>query len=146
MRVYVDSSALLKRVVAEAESDAVEEALGRHAANQDVLVASALAWIEVSRAIRFRLDGIDAEEALEAIEVALSGIAERAITADVVSLARRIEPATLRTLDAVHLATAVLLDVDVIVTYDDRLTKAAQHNGIAVSAPCDASQYRLDTT
>jgi hypothetical protein len=53
----------------------------------------------------------------------------------VVSLARRIEPNVLRTLDAIHLATAVLLDVDAVLTYDERLALAARHNGLAVSAP-----------
>lgn len=71
----------------------------------------------------------------EAIEDALSGIAERPITADVVSLARRIEPNVLGSLDAIHLATAVLLDVDTLVTYDARLATAARYNGLAVSAP-----------
>jgi hypothetical protein len=46
-----------------------------------------------------------------------------------VSLARRIEPNALRSLDAILLATAVLLDVDTVLTYDDRLTTAARHNG-----------------
>ncbi len=62
-------------------------------------------------------------------QVALSGIAERPMTAEVVSLARRIDPTVLRSLDAMHLATAVLLDADVIVTNDDRLAEAAWHKG-----------------
>jgi hypothetical protein len=41
----------------------------------------------------------------------------------------------LRSLDAIHLATAVLFDVDVVLTYDERLAMAARHNGLAVSAP-----------
>jgi hypothetical protein len=52
-----------------------------------------------------------------------------------VSLARRIEPNLLRSLDAIHLATAVLLDADTVLTYDDRLAEAARYNGLTVSAP-----------
>ena len=51
--------------------------------------------------------------------------------------AGRLEPATLRTLDAFHLAAALDLgdDLEGIVTYDDRLAQAAQANGIPVIAP-----------
>lgn len=139
MRVYVDSSALLKRSVAEAESDAVEEVLERHVDDEDVLISSSLAWVEVSRALRSRLDDEGHEVINEAIEAALSGIAERPLAADVVSLARRIGPIVLRSLDAIHLATAVLIDADVMITYDDRLAVAARQNGITVSAPAAKS-------
>jgi predicted nucleic acid-binding protein len=135
VKVYVDSSALIKRAVVEAESEAVEEALAQHVDAEDALVSSTLAWIEISRALRARLDGEDHDVVTEAIDDALSGIAERPITADVVSLARRIEPNVLRSLDAIHLATAVLLDADTVLTYDDRLSEAARQNGLTVSAP-----------
>jgi predicted nucleic acid-binding protein len=135
VKVYVDSSALIKRAVAERESEAVEEALEQHVEAQDALVSSTLAWIEISRALRARLDREDHDVVTEAIDDALSGIAERPITADVVSLARRIEPNVLRSLDAIHLATAVLLDADTVMTYDDRLAGVARHNGLTVSAP-----------
>lgn len=135
MRVYVDSSALIKRSITEAESDAVEEVLGRHIDDEDALVSSSLALIEVSRALRGRLDGEGHDVVNEAIEDALSGIAERPIAADVVSLARRIGPNVLASLDAIHLATAILVDADVVLTYDDRLAAAARHNELTVSAP-----------
>jgi predicted nucleic acid-binding protein len=135
MKVYVDSSALIKRAVAEAESETLEQVLERHVEAADALVSSTLAWIEISRALRARLDGQGQDVFTEAIDDALAGVAERAITPDVVSLARRIEPNVLRSLDAIHLATAVLLDVDAVLTYDERLAMAARHNGLAVSAP-----------
>jgi predicted nucleic acid-binding protein len=135
VKVYVDRSALIKRAVAERESEAVEEALEQHVEAQDALVSSTLAWIEIGRALRARLDREDHDVVTEAIDDALSGIAERPITADVVSLARRIEPNVLRSLDAIHLATAVLLDADTVMTYDDRLAGVARHNGLTVSAP-----------
>jgi predicted nucleic acid-binding protein len=57
VKVYVDSSALIKRAVAEAESETLERVLERHAEAADALVSSTLAWIEISRALRARLDG-----------------------------------------------------------------------------------------
>lgn len=137
MRVYVDSSALLKRVIEEAESDALETVLERHVANDAVIVSSSLAWVEVSRALR-RLSigqGTNERDIVTAIEDALSGVAERPIGQDVISLARRIAPPGLRTLDAIHLATAVVLDVDVVLTYDDRLAEACRHTGLSTAEP-----------
>ena len=135
MRVYVDSSALIKRVAVESESDALEEALRRHVDADDALVSSSLSWIEVSRALRGHVSGEHRDTIAAAVEDALSGVAERPITTDVVSLARRIGPAVLRSLDAIHLATAVLLDADAVVTYDQRLADAARLNDLSVISP-----------
>lgn len=136
VRVYVDSSALIKRSVQEAESDQLEDALERYVRTASPLVSSSLAWVEVSRALRTRAAHGDANAAFQdAVAVALSGVAERPITEDVVGLARRIGPSPLRTLDAIHLATAILLDVDVLITYDDRLADACRHHGLVVGAP-----------
>jgi predicted nucleic acid-binding protein len=137
VRIYVDSSALIKRSVDEAESEALDAALDRFVVDDAVLVTSSLAWIEVSRALRAALDDGrgDEDETIEAIDVALSGVAERPITDEVVGLARRIAPPRLCTLDAIHLATAVLLDVDVMLTYDSRLVDACRHNGVTVLTP-----------
>lgn len=51
--------------------------------------------------------------------------------------AGRLDPALLRTLDAVHLAAAIELgdDLDGIVTYDERLAEAARFHGVPTSAP-----------
>ncbi len=137
MRVYFDSSALIKRSVQEAESDAVEATFGRYVADDAVIVSSSLAWVEVSRALRSRLEsGWSGEDELhDAVEGALSGVAERLITGEVVSLARRVAPSKLRSLDAIHLATAILLDVDEVVAYDDRLIDACRHNGLTAVTP-----------
>jgi predicted nucleic acid-binding protein len=137
VRIYLDSSALIKRSVDEAESEALDAALDRFVVDDAVLVTSSLAWIEVSRALRAALDDGrgDEDETIEAIDVALSGVAERPITDEVVGLARRIAPPRLRTLDAIHLATAVLLDVDVMLTYDSRVVDAGRHNGVTVLTP-----------
>lgn len=137
VRVYFDSSALIKRSVQEAESDALEAAFERYVAEDAVIVSSSLAWLEIGRALRARLDGHSntVAEIQDAIEAALSGVAERLITEEVIGLARRVPPARLRTLDAIHLATAILLDVDEVVAYDERLVDACRHNGLAVATP-----------
>jgi len=133
MRVYVDSSALIKRVVAEAESAALVEFLDGHYWQTDLLVSSSLGWVEVSRVVLARAKS--AADAGELIEGAMSGIDERSMSADVISVARRIEPLILRSLDAIHLATAVLIDADLVVTYDDRLADACRRNALAVAMP-----------
>lgn len=137
MRVYFDSSALIKRSVQEAESDAVEAAFDRYVAEDAVIISSSLAWVEVSRALRTRLDGgsYGGDEIQDAVEGALAGVAERLITGDVIGLARRVAPPLLRILDAIHLATAIVLDVDEVVAYDDRLIDACRSNGLTTAVP-----------
>lgn len=134
MRIYLDSSALIKRSIEEAESDAADRAIDDYVARGDVLLSSSLAWVEVSRAIRARRTdtGPGTEDA---IDIALSGVAERMITDEVIGLARRIAPRVLRSLDAIHLATAILLDVDEIMVYDERLADACHRHGLRVVAP-----------
>jgi predicted nucleic acid-binding protein len=133
MRLYIDSSALIKRVIAEQESADVVDFLDSHHQQGDLLASSSLAWVEVSRAVLARVKS--STTAGELIEDAMSGIDERSMSADAVSLARRIEPLTLRSLDAIHLASAVLIDADVVVTYDDRLADACRRNALAVASP-----------
>jgi hypothetical protein len=60
---------------------------------------------------------------------------EHPMDSQVVALARRLRPPVLRTLDAIHLASALLLDADVVLTYDARLAEACVENGLVVAAP-----------
>ena len=131
MRVYLDSSALIKRVIVEQESTDLVDFLDAHYQQADLLASSSLAWVEVSRAVLARAKA--PATAGDLIDGAMSGIDERPMTAEVVSVARRIEP--LRSLDAIHLATAVLIDADLVVTYDDRLADACRRNSLAVASP-----------
>ena len=64
--------------------------------------------------------------------VDLIGIDDRILDA-----AGILEPRILRTLDAIHLATALTLgdDLDAIVTYDDRMTEAARLLGLSTVRP-----------
>lgn len=133
MYVYVDSSALIKRVIAEDESAELLRFLDGHYQQDDLLVTSSLGLVEVSRVVmgRARTPIV----AGDLIDEAMSGIDERPMTADVVSVARRVEPLIVRSLDAIHLATAVVLDADIVVTYDDRLADACRRNSLAVATP-----------
>lgn len=133
MNIYVDTSTLLKRVVDEPGADRARARL-REMAASDLLVTSSLAGVEVSRALRRLAARTGTGVRHAAIEVALSGVAERAMTADVVSLAKRLGPDTLRSLDAIHLATAVLLDAGLLLTHDGRLHQAAGSWGLPVEA------------
>jgi predicted nucleic acid-binding protein len=137
MRVYVDSSALLKRAVREDESEALEQALESYLDEGAAIVTSTLAGLEVGRALLRRTEGTVVQEGVDA---ALAGIAERHLTEDIVGLARRIRPPLSRTLDALHLATAFVLDAGLLVTYDHRLAEACRHNSLPTVAPGRAAQ------
>ncbi len=133
-RIYLDSSAVIKRVIAESGSAELVATLDICHNRGDLLVSSSLAWIEVTRGLRARVVGSAAEATAHA-DAALSGVAEQPMSPQVVSLARRLNPAQLRSLDAIHLASAILLDADQVITYDDRLAAACVENGLVVSAP-----------
>lgn len=129
MAHYIDTSALVKLVVEEAESDALRAWL---AAADRAPISSDLARTEVVRAARRAAP----ELALEAREV-LSAIDLIALTPWTFDEAGRLDPDVLRTLDALHLAAALDLgdDLEGLVTYDERMAAAARANGIPVVAP-----------
>jgi predicted nucleic acid-binding protein len=135
MRVYVDTSALVRRVlVTEPHASAAERYLAdRHAAG-DTLESSVLARIETARALKARrLPG--GYELAAFVDAALAGLEIVALTEDVAKMAASMGPNTLRSLDAIHVATAKLDEVDVLVTYDMRQAAAATANGVGVVAP-----------
>jgi predicted nucleic acid-binding protein len=125
---YLDSSAIVKLVVAEPES----AALRRYVRRRRPLVSSALAKAEVARAL-LPLGEQAAQRGQEVLaRVELIRISDRVIGA-----AGRLLPTELRMLDAIHLATAQQLGRDLarFVTYDERLHGAAAAVGCPVSAP-----------
>jgi uncharacterized protein len=67
----------------------------------------------------------------------MEGLALLPIDDGVLDVAAELEPAGLRSLDALHLATAISLgeEVGVFFTYDDRLGRAAEDSGLAVARP-----------
>ncbi|GLY67502.1 type II toxin-antitoxin system VapC family toxin [Amycolatopsis taiwanensis] len=134
MRIYLDSSALLKRVIEEPESEALRVQLRGHVEERAVLLSSRLASIEVGRAIRMRFD-LGYAAAADFVDDAMSGVAEHPIGDEVVSLGQRLNPNRLRSLDAIHLASAMMLGADLLITYDHRMADAGEHNGLRCAAP-----------
>jgi len=125
---YIDSSAIVNLVVAEPES----KALRRYLSRRQPLVSSALARTEVARALL-----PSGPEAVARGEDALRRIQLLRVNDRVLSEAGRMEPAELRSLDAIHLASASQLGPSVkhIVTYDERMAEAAKAIGWSVASP-----------
>ena len=127
--VYLDSSALVKLVVAEPESTALRLYLVDHRER----VSSALAHVEVCRAVRRK--GAS-EAALRRAAQVLARIGLVAVDEPLLRDAAALSPTGLHSLDAVHLATALSLDgLDAVVTYDRRFDAAASEAGLAVESP-----------
>jgi uncharacterized protein len=126
--VYLDASALVKLVVEEAET----AALVTYLADRPDRVTSILARVEVARALG-RV-GVDQQARLEAVIEALTVVG---LGDDIAARAGQVGPPALRTLDAIHLATALELGADLaaLVTYDGRLADSARALGIPVAAP-----------
>ena len=125
--IYLDSSALVKLAVAEPESRALRRSLQRERPR----VTSALARTEVARAtMPFGSDAVARGEAvLRRVEIVR-------INDRILRLAGSLEPSEVRSLDAIHLATAQLIGSDLkwIITYDERMAEAAQALGLSVRA------------
>lgn len=131
----MDTSALVKRVINEVESDDLVDELAYHVGAGNLLWSSSLAWIESTRALRRQLDRVLPVEIIDSIETALSGVTEYAMTEQVVEVARRIGSSSLRTLDAIHLATATLIGAELVIAYDSRLLESAQELGFRTNSP-----------
>lgn len=125
---YVDSSAIVKLAVAEPES----AALRRYLSRRRTLVSSALARTEVARALM-----PSGPKAVARGELVLRRIQLVRVNERVLNEAGRMTPPELRSLDAIHLASARQLGPSLrqIVTYDDRMADAATACGWAVSSP-----------
>lgn len=125
---YLDSSAIVKLAIREPESDALRRHLGRRRG----LVSSSLARAEVLRAL---LPG--GEMALVAGRRALARIDLVRVNDRVLNAAGALLPIEVRSLDAIHLATAQQLGSDIhhLVTYDDRMADAARKLGIRAATP-----------
>ena len=134
MLVYLDSSALVKRGVTEAETAALQDAVESWAKEGD-LVTSGIAWVEVSRALRRRQEAEGPQLVAGSIEYALSGIGECELSPEVLALSRLIEPRGVGSLDALHLASAILLEAQLFCAYDEKLLAAADEHGLRTASP-----------
>ncbi|XAS66701.1 type II toxin-antitoxin system VapC family toxin [Micrococcaceae bacterium Sec5.7] len=126
--IYLDTSALFKLIVLETESGAFREYL--EVAATDTLVTSQIGVVELLRSAR-RLGPIAAAGAQRLIP----GLATAPMNADIVTLAAELQPPELRTLDALHLATALTLKAGVVVSYDQRMLEACRVYGLDTASP-----------
>ena len=130
MIVYVDTSVLAKTAVEEAESSAVLAFLAPLSTAE--VWSSALTRTELVRAVR-RVDP-------QRVPMALDRLAKTSFIAldrRLLDAAAALEPPSLRSLDALHVASALRIqeDLDAVLTYDERIADAARDHGLAVLAP-----------
>lgn len=129
---YADTSAVIKLLVEETDSKAFAAFYDTHSDAE--WVSSDLLRIELTRAVARAMPALlpDARELL----LAFSCIA---IDDDIVEGAMNEPDRGLRSLDAIHLATARILapELDALVTYDDRLLRAATDAGLVIVSPRD---------
>ncbi len=125
---YLDSSAIVRLAVREAESDALRAYLRRRPS----LVTSALARTEVARALLPAGHG-----ALAAGRKVLARLDLVRVTNRVLEEAATLLPSAIRSLEAIHLATAGQLgeDLESLLTYDGRMAEAARRLGHHVVTP-----------
>ena len=126
--VYVDTSALARVLLDEPDKQVVGHSLTAF----DRRVASRLLGVELRR-VGLRRDLASRAETLLA-DVSLLPIDDHTLAA-----AGTLTPASVGTLDAIHLATALRLaaedGLDALMTYDKRLAQGAEEHGLAVLAP-----------
>ncbi|MCA4134001.1 type II toxin-antitoxin system VapC family toxin [Arthrobacter sp. M4] len=128
MITYVDTSAVLKLVVDEPESASLAEHLSTASASGHRLVASMLLYTELHCAARRRrLSPVPVNQVLTAINLVDVARPDLMYAAAL--------PGRLRSADAIHLATAIRLQSDVLVAYDIELLAAAVDAGLTVLSP-----------
>ena len=130
--IYLDSCALVKLVSPAPETVALEKYLRGHADQRHV--ASALVRTEVRRALR-RIEA--PAKLLGTADKLLAAVITIAVGDDLLDAAGQLTEPGLRSLDAIHLATAQSLGpaLTAFVTYDRRLLNAADRAGLPTAAP-----------
>jgi predicted nucleic acid-binding protein len=125
---YLDSSAIVKLAVREPES----LALRRYLRRRQPVVTSSLARTEVLRAL-----APAGEEAVTRGRLVLQRLDLVRVSDRILTAAGVLQPPDLRSLDAIHLATARALgdDLRAVITYDDRMAAAAKALGYRIVQP-----------
>lgn len=127
--LYLDSSAVVKLVVRERETDELRAFIG----GAD-LVSSEIAEVEVPRAAYLTTENA---ETLAHAEAILRRFSLVALDDELRHEAARARPPALRSLDAVHLVSCLRLarELTAVVVYDRRLTAALRALGLPIAAP-----------
>lgn len=126
--LYVDTSGLGRVLLGEPDAELIRETLARY----DPWWSSALLIVELRRLAR-------REGAEERGEELLSLVSTRRLDSSVLMRAAKLDPVDVRTLDAIHLDSAIQLKtrgaVDAVLTYDQQLQAGCAHHGLPVEAP-----------
>lgn len=128
--IYLDSSALMKLVRREDETAALRDWLNHYP--DEPVATSELGRVEVLRAAR-RIGG----QAMPEARAVIGDVDLVPLNRAVQDIASEIDDPLLRTLDALHIASALLLseDLTAVLAYDDRLANAAKAAGLVVVTP-----------
>ncbi len=126
---YVDASTWAKLIVAEPESARLADFVETARDEGDVFVSSQLLATELHRlGVRVNLERAAVETALDQVALILPDPATY-------RLAGLLPGATLHSLDAVHIATALDAEADTFLSYDDRQRQGAERAGLTTAAP-----------
>jgi predicted nucleic acid-binding protein len=129
--IYLDTAALVKLVRREAASDELVDWLNQQV--DRLFVSSSLVEVELPRALRRTEPAL-----LEAVPSILSRVSVYDIDETVRSTAAAYQDASIRSPDAIHLATADAIlgdDLTAFVTYDRRLLATAESLGLPTASP-----------
>ena len=131
--IYMDTSALTKLLIAEPETPELRNWLTAQIDQGDSAATSALGRVELMRTVARYGDISQADRA----RYLLDGLDILPLTEPLMSLAESIGPATLRSLDAIHLAAAAYFDQELtaFVTYDHRLLNGCRDIGLTTASP-----------
>ncbi len=124
---YIDTSAAAKLLIDEAESDALAAELD---ATHPELAACYVLETELRRMVS-RVPALDQA----AVTTLLTGIDLYEVPPSLFREAGLLDGSTLRSLDAIHLAAAIRIGVDGLLTYDRRMAVAAHDRGLTVISP-----------
>jgi uncharacterized protein len=131
--IYMDTSALTKLLIAELETPELRTWLAAQSDQGECATTSALSRVELMRVVARYGEPGQAERA----RYLLDGLDILPLTEPVITLAETIGPATLRSLDAIHLAAAAQIrrELTAFVTYDHRLLDGCRDVGLATASP-----------
>lgn len=125
--LYMDTSALVKLLIAESESTELHKFVGHRG-----MVSSQVTHTELVRAVK-RIDPDRVEDAEDLLSDMSFFVVDRMLTIR----AGQVKPPAVRSLDAIHIASAVAMqgDLETLVTYDKRMIEAAEAAGLPVASP-----------
>jgi predicted nucleic acid-binding protein len=118
----------VKLVIEEPESAALQRHLESHAA----VATSRVAVVEVSRATALANPSAEVREEVDRL---LASCMMVAVSAHLLRAARELAAPSVRTLDAIHLASALRIEADEFLAYDRRLLAAAVEQGLTTATP-----------